>query len=206
MLILGAFLRLHQATPPTPKCQRGCIVGPGFVYELTRSDLVWTARMAHCEIETVLDSDDAPATMWSLVTNWTRRRLLGRHESFGSFVSSYSGCTSRRWATGGEFYSPRITPIADANRRTRWADLPQKTRDYVRSFFSGEIPNRWPGWCIVWTHGYESHAARGLIGPFLAVPDGDHSLNAYYADKSTGHWTAATVRIIPATGASAVAP
>jgi hypothetical protein len=178
-------------------CERGCIVGAdGWVYEITRDDLVWTTRAAHCEIESVLDTDDAPATMWALTQNFYRGHLLGRTESFGSFVSGYSACTSKRWATGGQFYSPRITPIADVNRRTRWNDLPQKTRDFVRSFFRGEMPNRWPGWCYVWTHGWEHHAAPRLIGPFYAATHGPRSLNAYYMDPATKDWTPWTVRVV----------
>ncbi len=183
------------------KCERGCIVcGDNWVYEVTRDDLVWTARMANCEIANVLDTDDAPATMWSLAQNFCRMHGVGRTQSWGSFVSHYSGCTSPLWATGGIYYSPRITPIADVNRKTRWNDLPQKTRDYVRSFFRNEIPNRWPGWCWIWTRGWEHHAARNLIGPFYAVKDEGQSLNAYWKDPATRYWTRWQVRVVAATG------
>jgi len=209
-LYLLLFLLL-PAPPPSAaqvaaasgaECPRGCIVGAdGWVYEVTRNDLVWTTRAAHCEFEDALATDDAPATMWALVSNFYRRHLVGRVESLAAFVSSYSACTSAKWATGGSKYSPRVTPIADVNRRTKWRDLPQRTRDFVRAFFRGEMPNRWPGWVYVWTHGWESHADRRCVGPYYAVPlDNDHSLNAYYADPATVDWTARTVRIAPATG------
>lgn len=178
-------------------CPRGCIVGPGVFYPITRDDVVWTARMANCEIAGHLDTDDAPATMWSLTQNFVRRKHVGHRESFGSFVSSYSGCTSARWATGGSRYSPRITPIADVNRRLRWNAIPRDVRDFVLSFFRGEHPNRWPGWCWVWTAGWEDHADPRHVGPFYAVDDVGRSLNAYYQDPATRDWTADTVRIVP---------
>jgi hypothetical protein len=201
-IAVAVFLALLRLSLPGPlqqtpdPCPRGCIVAPGFAYAITRSDVLWTARMAHCEVETVIGTDDAPATMWALAQNFVRRHNVGRRETFGAFVSSYSGCTSRRWATGGDKYSPRITPIADINRRLRWVDLPQTTRDFVRSFFHGEMPNRWPGWVYVWTHGWESHAGPRSIGPFYAV-ETEHSLNAYYKDRATMGWRSDTVRIVP---------
>jgi hypothetical protein len=197
--VLLALLRLSLPGPlqqtPDP-CPRGCIVAPGFNYALSRDDLVWTARMASCEIANVLDTDEAPATMWSLVTNFTRRREAGRIESFGGFVSLYSGCTSRRWATGGDRYSPRITPIADVNRRTRWNDIRQDVRDFVHSFFRAEHPNRWPGFCWVWTAGWEKHADPRHVGPFYVVRDGGQSLNSYWKDPATVTWGADRIRIV----------
>jgi hypothetical protein len=202
--LLGPPPAAQVAVDAGKTCERGCIVGAidGWVYEITRDDLVWATRAAHCEIEIVLETEDAPATLWALTQNFYRRHLVGRVETFGEFVSMYSACTSRRWATGGDRYSPRVTPIADVNRRTRWRDLPQHTRNFVRSFFAAEIPNRWPGWVYVWTHGWERHAAPRLIGPYYAVPlDTEHSLNAYYSDPATKDWGIWTVRIAPATGA-----
>jgi hypothetical protein len=191
---LDAAARFIEHDP----CPRGCIVGPRVFYQITRDDLVWVSRAANCEIASHLDTDDAPATMWSLAQNFVRRKHVGRRESFGSFVSSYSGCTSARWATGGSRYSPRITPIADVNRKLRWSQIPRPVRDFVLSFFRGEMPNRWPGWCWVWTAGWESHADRRHIGPFYAVPrDTGRSLNAYYLDPATRDWMADTVRIVP---------
>jgi hypothetical protein len=178
-------------------CERGCIVGAdGWAYEVTRDDLVWLTRSANCEIGSHLDTEDAPATMWALAQNFYRRHLVGRQETLGEFVSNYSACTSKRWATGGSRYSPRITPIADANRRTRWRDLPQRTRDFVRSFLRNEIPNRWPGWCYVWTHGWEHHASPRIIGPYYAAEDVGRSLNAYYKDPLTVWFMPWTVRIV----------
>jgi hypothetical protein len=182
-------------------CERGCIVGSdGWVYEITKSDLVWFTRMAHCEIEIVIGTDDAEATLWAVVQNFYRRHLLGRTETLGTFAQLYSGCTSPLWATGGRYYSPIITPLADANRATPYAELPAKTREFVLSYFRNEIPNRWPGWVYVWTHGWEDHADGRAIGPFYAVGDVRHSLNAYYKDPATRHWTRWQVRVVAATG------
>ncbi len=179
------------------KCERGCIGGSdGWVYEVTRDDLVWFARMANCEIRDYIGTDDADATLWAVVQGFYRAHLVGRNTTLASYASTYSGCTSRLWATGGRYYSPRITPIADVNRKTRWRDLPQRVRDVVRSFFRGEIRNRWPGWCWVWTHGWEHHADSRLIGPFYAVEDHGQSFNAYYQDAITEHWMPWQVQIV----------
>jgi hypothetical protein len=199
---LLALLAISNAAAPVvadtlhDPCPRGCIVAPGLTYAITRDNLVWTARMANCEIANVTDTDDAPATMWALVTNFVRRREAGRAESFGGFVQTYSGCTSKRWATGGDRYSPRITPIADVNRRLRWSQIPQRVRDFVRRFFRAEWPNRWPGWCWVWTRGWERMADPQHIGPYYAVEDAGQSLNAYYADPATVGWAADRIRIV----------
>ena len=180
-------------------CERGCIVGmeDHWVYPISRDDTIWTLRMAHCEFEVALGTDEAPATMWQLVTDFYRRHLAGRKETFAAFVSSYSACTSKAWSTGGTHYSPRVTPIADVNRHLTWYEIPVKTRDFIRSFFAGEIANLHPSFCYVWTRHWESRADRRWSGPFYVIPpDSERSLNSYWADPVTRDWTADTVRIV----------
>ncbi len=204
--VLVLFSLLPSARPAAlvaaesgASCDRGCLVGEdGWVYEVTRNDLLWFGRMAHCEIGSVVGTDDSEATLWAVATNFYRRHLVGRRESLGWFASHYSGCTSPLWATGGKFYSPRITPLADANRKTRWDQIPLRTRDLVLRFLSGDVPNRWPGWCYVWTHGWEDRADPRHAGPFYAVTDEARTLNAYYADPMTVDWTPWTVQIVSA--------
>lgn len=180
------------------ECKRGCIVlADNSVYEVTRSDVSWISRMANCEFASVLDTADAPATMWAVVTNWHRRRMMGRVESLGGFAAAYSGCTSAAWATGGSRYSPRITPLADANRATHYRDLPRDVREFVLSFFRGEVENAHPTWCFVFTRGWESHAPREWGAASYARADGV-SLNAYWPHKSTLDYTPRTIRIVPA--------
>lgn len=181
-------------------CDHGCLVAEdGWVYEVNRADLTWTARMANCEV-LYADSDEARATMWTLVQNFYRRHLAGIDETFASFVTSYSACTSKRWSSAGTIYSSRITPLADRNRRTRWRDIPQAKRDLVLSFFRGEIANRWPGYAIIWTAGYEHHAAHNLAGPYYIEPaDCGHSRNAYYKHPDTADFLPWTVRVVPST-------
>lgn len=201
VLLLSPFQSAEQwAALAGADCKRGCIVlADGEVYEVTRSDVVWLSRAMRCEIGSVLDTADAPATIWAVATNWHRRRLMGRVETLGGFASSYSGCTSAAWSEGGRFYSPRITPLATANRATHYNDLPRDVRDFVLSFFRGEVANEHPAWCWVWTKGYEAHANPRHIGPYYARADEGRSLNAYYSDPATVGYTPRTIRIVPAT-------
>ena len=199
-LVLAWIFAVHAVWPAPPvvaaACERGCIVDShGWVYEITRADLVWTARAAQCEIGSSLDTDDAAATMWALAQNFVRRHRLGIDQTWGGFVASYSACTSRMWATGGTRYSPRITPRADATRALRWGAIPRPTRDFVRAFFRGEYPNRWPGWVYVLTSGWEEAAGRRWLGPRYAVPAG-RPRNAYYLDPATRWWGPDTVRVV----------
>lgn len=178
-------------------CTRGCIVAPGFVYEVQREDVVIMARAANCEFSSVLDTEDADAAIWALTSNFARRRMLGRNETFAGFIMAYSGCTGAKWSSVGTHHNDRITPKADANRQLRWRDIAQPVRDYVRSFFRNEIPNRMPGVVFVLTHGWEKYADPSWDGPYYAGSRGPRSYNAYWADRSTRYWTTATVRIVP---------
>ena len=179
-------------------CERGCIVDAerGWAYEINRDDLVWTARAAHCEVESVIGTDDADAAMWALAQNLVRRHRIGLRETFAGFVLNYSGCTGRRWSSDGTRHSDRITTRADANRMLTWYELPQRTRDYVRRFLRGEIVNRWPGLVYVLTAGWERHADPSWVGPFYAATHGPRSRNAYWMDRSTVGWDPMTVQIV----------
>lgn len=187
-------------------CERGCVVGPNdFVYEVQREDIVIMARAASCEFASVLSTEDADAAIWALTSNFARRRMLGRNETFAGFIMGYSGCTGTKWSSVGTRHSDRITPKADANRQLRWRDIPQRTRDYVRAFFRGEVPNRMPWTTFVLTNGWQKHADPSWIGPYVARTHGPRSWNLYWADRSTRFWTTATVRLVPPTAVSAEA-
>lgn len=186
------------------ECERGCIVGAdGWVYENTREDQAWFARVVNCEVASVIGTDDASAAMWALVQGFYLGHLNGRDRSLASYVTSYSACTSKDWSSAGTRYSPRITPIADANRATRWRDLPQRVRDFARTVLQGHIGNRWPGYVYVLTHGWEREANHRWIGPLYAETRGPGTYNAYWKDRRTVRWTNWTVRIVGPLGEEA---
>ena len=180
-------------------CDRGCIVAPGIVYRITRDDLVIMARAANCEVRDAIGTDDAAAAMWALVSNFVRRKMVGRNETLAAFVSAYSACTGVKWSSAGWARNSRITPRADANRQLRWRDIPQRTRDYVLSFFRNEHANPMPGVVYVLTSGFEFHASNAWYGPYYANTRGPGSFNAYWRDPKTIGWTASTVRLVAPT-------
>ena len=211
-MLMGALVALFLSLAPASwiatitghECERGCIVGEtGWVYEVTRDDLVILARAANCEVKDAIGTADADAAMWALTSNFVRRKLVGRPETLARFVMGYSACTGIKWSSAGWERNDRITPRADANRQLRWRDIPQRVRDYVRAFLRNERPNRMPGVVYVLTAGFERHAHPLWIGPLYAETRGPGSFNAYWRDQSTAAWTDRTVRIAPATGGDA---
>lgn len=190
---------LRQAREAGMFCELGCIVAPGFTYEVTQDDLLWTARAAQCEVASVIGTQDAEAAMWALAQNFVRRHYVGIEESFGRFVQAYCACTGRKWSSEGWAYSPRITPKADANRRLGWSDIPQRTRTFVIDFLGGRIENHWPRYVFFLTKGWEESADASWIGPMYTTTHGPRSRNSYWMDQSTAEWTVDTVRIVSVT-------
>lgn len=178
------------------RCPYGCVEKDGARYTLTRDDVVWLARAAQCEVGDFIPRPEAKAALWALVQNHQRQLAIRPALTLAGLVTGYSACCSRRWATGGSRYHPRITPRADETRALRWRQIPRQTRAFVVDFLRWRYPNRWPGYVYVFTAGYESHADSRWIGPMYVRPDDGRTRNAYYRDPSTAGWTAATVRIV----------
>jgi len=208
-LLVALLILLALATPEPAAsvaaragatCQRGCIVAPGIVYEVTRVDVIILARAVNCEVGSVLETEDAAGAVWALASNWVRRNMLGRVESFGAFVAAYSACTGRKWSSAGWARNRRITPRADANRRLTWSEIPRRSREYALAFLRNEIPNPLPGVVYVLTAGFQRHADPSWVGPYTAPTRGAGSYNLYWKDPATVEWGTETVRIVPATG------
>lgn len=178
-------------------CERGCIVAPGVVYELSRNDVTVMARAVNCEVASVLETEDAAGAVWALTSGFVRRRTLGWEGSFGSYVAGYSGCAGKKWSSEGWAYNERITPRADANWKLTWDEIPGRSRDYVFRFFHGEIQNPIPGAVWFLTDGWEEHADPSWIGPYTTQTHGPRSRNLYWKDRTTVWWTSQTVRLVP---------
>lgn len=201
--LLVAALRLaaptiaEQIAPEA--CPYGCVATAGqTTYALTRSDVVWLARAASCEVGDFIPRPEAQAAMWALLQNHQRQRAIRPALTLAGLVIGYSACCSPKWATGGPLAPhPRITPRADETRAMRWRDVPRRTRAFVLDLLRGRYPNRWPGYVYVLTAGYESHADPRWDGPMYIRKADNRTRNAYYRDPSTVGWTTATVRIVP---------
>jgi len=218
-LVLSAWLRLSAAVvpvsslgeplpadlPPGHICPWGCISGAdGSVYEITRNDITWIAKVSKAESGPRFVRAESSATIWAIVQNFYRvngRRHRDDKLSLATFIQNYSAACSAAWATGGaKAPHPRITPRADRYRAMSWDEIPRRWRRFAVSFICGEVPNDSPGRVHVLARGFEDSAARTLFGPWYATTETQHpGGNAYYWTKETLGWERDEVRIVPAT-------
>lgn len=172
-------------------CPVGCVLGDGALpYRVTTADAVQLGRAVECET----GMDDPAAVAWTMVQNFHRRRLAGRHESLHSFVAAYSSCSSPRWARSNH---PRIGPRARHYSRLDWHELSERTRRFVSDFLAGLHPNRWPGTVYFLAASFANQAPREWGEPSFTRPKGHQARNAYFHDPSTVGWTTGTVLLWP---------
>ena len=172
-------------------CPRGCVVADSAVYRITTPDLLQLGRAVECET-----GQDSPAAVtWTMIQNWNRRRLAGRHETLASFVAAYSSCSSPRWARSTH---PRIGPRARLYSRLEWGQLSGQTRTFIDEFTAGKHPNRWPGWTYFLAASFAARAPREWGRPSFTRPRNGRARNAYFTDPSTVGWTTGTVVLFPA--------
>lgn len=188
--MLAAFPMLLSALLAS-YCPKGCIIGPDLdLYRITTLDKLQLGRAVECET----GQDSHAAIAWSMLQNWTRRRLTGRHEPLGSFVAAYSSCSSPRWAKSNH---PRIGPRARLYSRLEWHQLSKRTRMFVTGFLQGLHPNRWPGWCYFLAASFAERAPVEWGRPSYTRPRNGRARNAYWTDPSTIGWTTRTVILFP---------
>lgn len=199
-----AFVFPDAVPAPDPqRCDYGCIVAGEYTYRMTRNDLEWLARTVRAESGPRFVEAESSATAWAFVQGLVvTQRHRARHDriSLATYVQNYSAACSKRWATGGTRYSPRITPRADRCRARGWDDLPLTWRKFAIGFLDGDVSNESPGYYHVLARGFEEYAGEHLIGPYYATSETEHpGGNAYYRTQETKHWTALSVRVVPAT-------
>lgn len=187
---------------PPGGCPFGCIASPsGVVYAVQANDVVWLAKVLKAESGPRFVEKETAATGWALVQSYAAR--LDRHGvqflTLAEWVTNYSAACSKRWATGGRSYHPRITPRADRCRAALFDDLPRVWRDVTVDLLRGLIPCRTRGLVHVLARGFEASAAPDLIGPYYATTTTEHpGGNAYYATAESIVWPYGAVRLVPA--------
>ena len=205
-LLLGVLARPPdaRALPKPGDCPLGCFSDtiPGSespFYRVRPQDIVWLAKVLRQEAGPRLVKDEAAATAWALVQGWRRWNVglpADRRLGIAAYVQNYSAACSKRWAPGGDRYSPRITPRAARCRAEKWVDIPGIWRDFAADFMRGLYPCHTPGLVHVLARGFEQFADDSLIGPIYVVPLAVYrGSSAFYATPDTAHWTTTTVAL-----------
>lgn len=125
--------------------------GAGWNYELTESDLLWLARMAHWE-----GGEDPRDTIWTMAQAYAQPQKHNAYPTFGAFLQAYSQPINPAWTRDGVFCRPggrfygrdecSETRLArrDRARSATWGELDPDVVNVVHAFAEGRVSNPVP--------------------------------------------------------------
>jgi len=145
-----------------PSIKPGSIVAGGWRYRLTKTDLLWAARMVEGEtLRREGRADDARAVLWSMTALFTpqgQRAKYGRRRfaDFSTQIRAYSQPINPRWLATGQFCRPGgrwhgTAACSEARlrarerlQRTPWNELDPELRRVVIAWATGKTRNPVP--------------------------------------------------------------
>lgn len=140
----------------------GAIVAGSWRYQLTKTDLLWAARMVEGEtLRREGRRDDARAVLWSMTALFSpqgQQAKYGRRRfaDFSTLIRAYSQPINPRWLATGQFCRPGgrwhgEDPCAESRLRARerlqrmpWNELDPELRRVVVAWATGKTRNPVP--------------------------------------------------------------